>query len=310
MRTASDQLNRRSRLLVSIAAFGLLLAAGPSAAAVKVFACEPEWKALAEALGGEHLSIYSATTAFQDPHHIEARPSLIARARQAELLICTGAELEIGWLPLLLRQSGNARIQQDRPGYFLAASQVDRIEVPTQVDRSHGDVHASGNPHVHWDPHRLLTIAGALSARLQRIDAANAADYRARYQAFARQWRERTLAWEAKTASLRGKKVFVYHKNWSYLLNWLGMETVGDLEPKPGIPPTSAQLAKLLATARSRHVDFILIANYQNEKGARWLGDKTGIPLIQLPFTVGGTEAASDLPSLYDDVLSSLIADR
>ena len=307
MRTLSRFAKGHSRAVAPIVGIALLLAASSTGAVIKVFACEPEWKALAEALGGEHVEVYSATTAFQDPHHIEARPSLIAKTRQADLLVCTGAELEIGWLPLLLRQSGNAEIQRDEPGFFLAAAQVERIEVPTELDRSDGDVHASGNPHVHWDPYRLLDISRALSRRLQTIDADNAADYEAYLQTFEKDWEALTKSWESRAAGLSGKKVFVYHRNWSYLLNWLEIETVGDLEPKPGIPPTSAQLARLLDTARNSQVDYILIANYQNDKGANWLGEKTGIPVIRLPFTVGGSDAAGDLVSLYDEVLRTLI---
>ena len=222
-------------------------------------------------------------------------------------MVCTGAELEIGWLPLLLRQSGNAKIQENQPGFFLAASQVERIQVPTELDRSQGDVHAAGNPHVHWDPRRLLTIATALSQRLQTIDPAHSADYQRHLDRFLADWTQQIQAWEVQTAPLRGKKVIVYHKNWGYLLNWLGIEVVGDLEPKPGIPPTSSHLAKLLHQARATKPDYILMANYQDAKGARWFSEKTGIPVLSLPFTVGGTAQAKDLTSLYNAVLSTLI---
>lgn len=274
---------------------------------LNVFACEPEWQSLVETLGGEAVEAVSATTAFQDPHYIEARPSLIAKTRQADLIICTGAELEIGWLPLLLRQSGNARIQEGQPGLFLAAQQVTRIDVPQELDREHGDVHASGNPHVHWDPYRMLEIAQKLSQRLSEIDMPNAEVYAQRLGAFETQWTEKTALWEQMAASLQGKKVIVNHKNWSYLLQWFDVEVVGDLEPKPGIPPTSAHLAHLLEISRAESVDFILMANYQDAKGALWLQQKTGVPLLQLPFTVGGQENATDLITLYDAVIKALI---
>ena len=286
--------------------FSVLFLAPQVSAKVQVFACEPEWKSLVEALGGDQVHAYSATTAFQDPHHIEARPSLIAKTRRADLLVCTGAELEIGWLPLLLRQSGNARIQENQPGFFLAADQVERIQVPTELDRSQGDVHAAGNPHVHWDPRRLLNIAEALAQRLQTIDPAHSADYQRNLDRFTTNWKQHIQAWEAQAAPLRGKKVIVYHKNWRYLLNWLNVEVVGDLEPKPGIPPTSSHLAKLLHKARSTQPDYILMANYQDAKGARWLSEKTKIPVLSLPFTVGGSEQAKDLPTLYNAVITAL----
>jgi len=284
----------------------LMLLVPQAFAKVNVFACEPEWKSLVETIGGSHVKVYSATTAFQDPHHIEARPSLIAKTRQADLLVCTGAELEIGWLHLLLRQSGNASIQENERGHFLAADHVVRIEVPKELDRSNGDVHAGGNPHVYWDPNRLLTIADALTQRLQLIDPKNQSFYQQNFTVFNERWKKNIVRWEKQAAVLQGKKVIVYHKNWSYLINWLGLIEVGDIEPKPGLPPTSAHLAYLLKQARSDQPDYILLANYQNPKGAKWLSKKTNIPLMSLPFTVGGSQQAIDLESLFDEVLSTL----
>ena len=284
----------------------LYIAASPVLAVMNVLTCEPEWKALVEALGGERVKAYSATTAFQDPHYIEARPSLIAKTRRADLVVCTGAELEVGWLPLLLRQSGNSAIQVNEPGYFLAADQVDRIEIPENLDRSQGDLHASGNPHVHWSPYRILTIAKALSDRLQTIDPEHTDHYQTLYDRFEAQWANHIKKWETQADTLKGMKVIVYHKSWNYLLNWLGIEAAGDLEPKPGIPPTSTHLAKLLSLTRNNDIQYILITQYQDAKGAQWLSDKTGIPVLQLPYTVGGNQQATDLFTLYDEVISAL----
>ena len=158
----------------------LLLALGmPSAhAAIKVLACEPEWGALVSELAGDKASVYVATTGLQDPHHIQARPSLVAAARGTELLVCTGAELEIGWLPLLIRQSGNNAIQPGKPGNFEAANFVPKLEVPARLDRAEGDVHPAGNPHIQTDPRNIALVADALARRLAEVDAANAASYR------------------------------------------------------------------------------------------------------------------------------------
>lgn len=294
------------KIVTTVVSFTLLLFSLSASAKVNVFACEPEWKSLVEVLGGGHVKAFSATSAFQDPHYVEARPSLIAKTRQADLLVCTGAELEVGWLPLLLRQSGNASIQESELGFFLSAEQVERIEIPTVLDRSQGDVHASGNPHVYWGPYRLLAIARALSERLISIDSDNIDDYQANFRAFEGMWKKQIKSWETQAAQLKGKKVIVYHKNWSYMMNWLGIEAVGDLEPKPGIPPTSAHLASLLKKVRSTGADYILVANYQNDKGALWLSQKTKVPVINLPFTVGGSKKATDLVSLYNEVLMRL----
>lgn len=294
------------KLSLSMITLVLVFMSAHASAALRVLTCEPEWQSLVETLGGEHVKAFSATTAFQDPHYIEARPSLIAKARRADLLVCTGAELEIGWLPVLVRQSGNAKIQQDQPGYFLAAAQVERIEIPAELDRSQGDLHASGNPHVHWDPYRLLTIAKALTKRLIMLDEENALHYEQRLSNFESQWNQAVTQWEATASQLKGTNVIVYHKNWSYLLNWLGVNTVADLEPKSGIPPTSAHLAKLLEITRTSKIDFIMITNYQDDKGAQWLSKKSGIPVKTLPFTVGGTKEATNLFTLYNAIIKAL----
>lgn len=284
----------------------LLMLSVSSEAAVQIFTCEPEWKALAEELGGEKISAFSATTAFQDPHHIEARPSLLAKVRNADMIACTGSGLEDAWLTLLLRQSGNNKVVLGSDNYFLASALVDRIEIPEKLDRSMGDVHGEGNPHVHLDPHRLLIIAKALSAHLIAIDESNSAFYEARLENFSERWKKSIIEWETSAASLKNKKVIVYHRNWSYLLTWLDMQEVGDLEPKPGIPPTTAHLVNLLKSTESNKPDFILIAPYQDDKGAKWLSKRSGVPILTLPFTINGNANANNLFALYQSTLSIL----
>lgn len=291
----------RCVLLVSIMA-----ASGVAHSALRIFACEPEWAALAEEIGGDRVKVFTATTPFQDAHHIEARPSLIAKVRRADMLICTGAELEVGWLPLLLRQSGNDAIQIGQPGYFLAAEVVDRLEVPERLDRSEGDIHAAGNPHVHLDPRRLLLIAQAFTERLTLVDPDNADWYRARTEDFGRRWQQAIDRWQAGSSQLQGESVVVYHTAFSYLLDWLGIKAVADLEPKPGLPPTTAHLAKVLATVKSSQPRAILVASFQDDKAAAWLSDRSGLPVIRLPFTVGGDPAAKDLFGLFEITLSLL----
>ena len=298
------------RRLSAAAALAACLLAAPASAKLRVFACEPEWKALAEEIGGERVAARAATTAFQDPHRIEARPSLIAAARRADVLFCTGAELEVGWLPLLLRQSGNAAIQNGRPGHFLAAEQVKLIEKPTALDRRLGDVHAAGNPHVHWDPNRLLLVAEAFAERLAAIDPAHAAGHRRRFNDFQRRWRAAIARWEAQAAPLRGARAIVHHRDWSYLLNWLGVETVGDLEPRPGVAPNSAHLAGLLRLTKASQPDFIVIAERRNDKGARWLSARTDTAVLRLPYTVGAGPRAATLEALYTEALARLTAAR
>lgn len=283
-----------------------LAAALPAAADLKVFACEPEWAALAKELGGDKVSAYSATHALQDPHRVEARPSLIAKARSAQLVLCTGAELEAGWLPPVLRESGNAEVQPGRPGYFEAAQFVTRIEMPARLDRAEGDVHAAGNPHIQLDPRNLLAVSGPLAKRMGELDAANAAFYAERHKAFAERWRAAIARWEQAAAPLRGLRVVAQHKSFSYLFHWLGVVEAGTLEPKPGIEPGSAHLAQLLAQAKARQVRLIVRTPYDSPRPGEWLAERTGLPLAVLPFTVGGSERARDLFGLFDDTIARL----
>jgi len=287
----------------------LMLAVGaPAAAALNIFACEPEWGALARELGGDKASIYVATTALQDPHRIEARPSLIARARTADLVVCTGAELEIGWMPLVQRQSGNARIQAGQPGYFEAASQLVLIEIPQRVDRSMGDVHAAGNPHVHLDPSNIARVAAALAERMAQLDPGDAAQYRARARAFLERWQQASARWEKEGAPLKGMPIVVYHKDMTYLIRWLGLREVGALEPKPGVPPTASHLSELLTNLGRDPAKAVVRAAYADPRAAQWLSERAKIPALMLPFTVGGSARAKDLYGLFDDTLSRLLA--
>ncbi len=291
-----------------ICAVLLLAAVKPVLAAdLNVFACEPEWAALTQELAGDHADITTATTARQDPHHIQARPSLIAKLRRADLAVCTGAELEIGWLPMLQRQSGNATVQDSKPGLFEAAMQVDRLEVPEAADRAMGDVHPEGNPHVQMDPRRMATIAKALTERLKQIDPAHAADYDARGADFANRWQAALARWAAEAKPLRGVRVVVHHKGWAYLFDWLGLEEAGTLEIKPGVPPSAGHLAELKAALAARPAKMVIYAAYQESRAADWLSHETGIPAVELPFTVGGTDGAKDLFGLYDDTLNRLL---
>ena len=283
------------------------IVAVPASAALDIFACEPEWGALAKALAGPDARIYVATTARQDPHRVEARPSLIARARSADLAICTGAGLESGWMPLVQTQSGNGRIQRGGPGYFEAAGHVQLIELPQRLDRSQGDVHAGGNPHVHLDPANVADIAQALAVRMAQIDRGQEQEYRKRVAAFLQRWREATARWEKLAAPLKGMPVVVHHRDLSYLLRWLGLIEVGSLEPKPGLPPSATHLAGLLGNLKTRPARAVLRSAYTDPRAAEWLSERAGIPVVIVPYTVGGAEKTGDLFALYDATLAALL---
>jgi zinc/manganese transport system substrate-binding protein len=296
---------KRSHLII-----GALLAAAlaPAHATLRAFACEPEWGALLQELGGPLVDVSVATTASQDPHQIQARPSLIARTRNADLLVCTGAELEAGWLPLLLQQSGNARLQPGQPAHFLAADVVPKLEVPTQLDRSLGDVHAAGNPHIQTDPRNIALVAAALGARLQQLDAANAATYRTRLHDFQQRWQQAMQRWAAQGAPLKGVAVASQHKAFGYLYHWLGLVEVAVLEPKPGVEPSVAHLQQVLNALKAKPARMVVYAAYQDARPSSWLQQNAGVPAVKLPVTVGGSERAKDLFSLFDDTLERLLA--
>jgi zinc/manganese transport system substrate-binding protein len=284
-----------------------LLAPLPSLAALNVFACTPEWGSLAKELGGDKANVYTATTALQDPHKIEARPSLIARARNADLVACTGAELEIGWLPLVQSQSGNPKIQTGKPGYFEAAAFATLIEKPQRVDRSMGDVHPAGNPHIHLDPGNIAKVAAALGERMGTLDPAERAYYAERTKAFLERWREATARWEKEAAPLKGFPLVVYHRDLSYLVRWLGMREAGSLEPKPGLPPSTAHLSELVAQLARDPAKAVARSAYNDPRAAEWIAERAKIRVVLLAYTVGGTERAKDLFGLYDDTLARLL---
>ena len=287
---------------------GLLVLAFPAHAALNIFACEPEWAALSQELGGDKVSAQSATTAFQDPHRIEARPSLIARIRGADLVICSGSELEIGWLPLLLTQSGNPKIQLGEVGNLEASQFVLKLEIPKVIDRALGDIHPGGNPHVHLDPRNVAKVAAALLERLQLLDARNADVYKARGASFQNRWAAAVRRWEQQGAGLKGVPIVVYHRDFSYFIDWMGMREAGSLEPKPGIPPTPVHLAELVERMKSNPARVIVYSPYNDPRAVEFLSRQASIPATMVPFTVGGTERAKDLFGLFDDTIARLTA--
>ena len=271
-----------------------------------IFACEPEYAALAKELAPD-ARIYSATTAMQDPHQVQARPSLIAKMRQADLVICAGAELEIGWLPMLQMKAANSQVRSTDNGLFFAADHIVTLDKMANVDRSMGDVHSQGNPHVHFSPQRMLVIANSLTKKLIQLDAGQAESYQSQLDNFTHRWQLASVKWQQMASELKGLKVIAYHSTYRYLFDFSGIEQVADLEPKPGLPPTSGHLAKLLKRASKGDISTIVIASYQDQRGANWLAEKANLSVVVLPLSVGGNEQSKDLFSLYDSVLDLLV---
>ncbi|QPG60603.2 zinc ABC transporter substrate-binding protein [Shewanella eurypsychrophilus] len=295
-----------SKLVKSAIAAVVVSYSSIASAELNIFACEPEYAALAKELAPS-ARIYSATTAMQDPHQVQARPSLIAKMRQADIAVCAGADLEIGWLPMLQMKSSNAKVRSTDQGLFYAAEQVETIDQLKSVDRSMGDVHAKGNPHLHFSPERMLQVAQGLTSKLIAIDPDSKASYESALKSFSHKWSAAIPVWEKKAEPLKGKKVIAYHSSFKYLFTWVGIEQVADLEPKPGLPPSSSHLASLLTRTEAGDVMAIIVASYQDERGANWLGERANLPVQVLPMSVGGNDQSQDLFSLYDSVLDLLL---
>jgi zinc/manganese transport system substrate-binding protein len=301
-------MSRHTSIATILAALALCLGALPAQAALKVLATTPDWASLVTELAGDKVNVYTATSAFQDVHRVDAKPSLVARARTADLVVATGADLEIGWMPVLLQDSGNTRIQPGSPGYFEAAPLVQLLEVPSAVDRSMGDIHPLGNPHVTLNPRNIAAIARALTARLVILDSANAAFYTARGEDFQKRWQQASAQWEAKAAPLKGVGVVVIHRDQVYLCNWLGIKEIAAIEPKPGVPPSAGYLSELVTKLAATPPKMILRSAYNDPKAAEWLSQRIHVPVVLLPYTVGGTPEAKDLFGLFDDTVNRLLA--
>lgn len=296
------------RKIILGAAMLAAAAAAPAFADLRVFACEPEWGVLSQEIGGDHVDIYTATTGGQDPHGIQARPSLIARARRADIAVCTGASLEIGWMPMVVRQAANRNIADGAPGQFEATSFIALKEVPTSLDRSQGDVHAPGNPHIQTDPENIAIVARALAQRFGELDPANAATYQARLDDFLGRWDVAMAGWQSRAEPLRGIPVVTQHQSWIYLEDWLGLDRVAILESQPGVPPSSGHLAEVVQTLEAQPARMVIRAAYEDDRPANFIAERSGIPAVELPFTVGGADGTDDLFGLYDVTLDRLLA--
>jgi zinc/manganese transport system substrate-binding protein len=277
----------------------LLTASSYASDQINIFACEPEWKSLAEEIGGDKVKAISATHAKQDPHHIRARPSLIAKIRRADLIFCSGAGLEVGWMPILV-QKANSKVQPGKLGYFMASNYTPVLDIPESVDRSHGDVHPEGNPHIHLDPHNILLVAKELNRRLAAIDSKNKTYYQDNYNKFINKWKKSILLWEKNIENLKGKRIIIHHKSFDYLLHWMKLDEVASLEVKPGIPPTASHLKNILENINNNPADIIVLSPYDPSEGALWLSKQTKIPVVTLPYTIGGNEESINLFALFD----------
>lgn len=291
--------------------FSLLVYAQPAQAKVRVVTSIETLADLAQKVGGDLVDAQSLSTGAMDPHFVEARPSLQVQLNRADLLVYVGLDLEIGWLPPLVLGSRNPKIQRGQPGSLDASQAIPVLDVPTtKVDRGMGDIHPMGNPHYWIPPSNASLIAGEIADRLGQIDPTHAADYQKNLARFRAELATRTAKWEEQAAPLRGAKVVTYHQSWSYLSKWLGLDEVGYIEIKPGIPPSLPHLAQLVGTMKSQQVKLVVMESFYSRKTATQVAQLAGAKLVVLPADVGGSSQAKDYFSLVDTVVGSLLQAR
>jgi zinc/manganese transport system substrate-binding protein len=275
----------------------------------RVFTCEPEWAALVVELM-PRAQVASATTALQDPHHIEARPALIAQMRQAELAVCTGAGVEEGWLPVLQQRAANPKVQDGSPGMFYASDHVTLIDPrAATLNPLAGDIHPGGNPHLHADPERVAVVARALMARMQQLWPQHADEVAQRHAAFDQRWTSRLTVWRDKARGLKGQRVAAQHSTFAYLWRWLGMLQSMDLEPKPGLPPTPSHLRSLLQAWKVQPPLATVVAAHQDPRAGRWLVDhaRPRRTLLVLPATIADPTKPMALDHWFDEMIEALL---
>jgi zinc/manganese transport system substrate-binding protein len=305
------------RRLVSVTLAALVLAgvasattSGRAEAAVNVVATLPDLGAITREIGGKNVNVTTLALPTQDPHFVDAKPSLALAVSKADLLIVIGLDLEIGWLPTLQLGSRNEKVQTGGKGYLDCSTLVNRLEIPQEkLDRAHGDIHPGGNPHYLYDPRAAAQVASGIAARLAQLDPAHEADYKAGLKAFQDKLSAARARWEKRLAGVRGQQVITYHRSWVYLVDWLGLVDAAELEPKPGIPPTSKHVAEVLVAGRKAGAKLILQESYYPDTTSKLLADKLPAKVVSLPGGAdfkGGEGYVEHMDKLVDAIARAL----
>jgi zinc/manganese transport system substrate-binding protein len=291
-----------------VALWAALLLAAPARAQLNVVATTQDLAAIAQEVGGDKIKVSALAKGYQDPHFVEAKPSFVLTLNRAHLLIVVGRDLEAAWLPALITQSRNAKIQPGSAGYLDPSTSARILEIPTgTVTRQMGDVHALGNPHYWLDPENGKRIAAAIKDRLSQMDAANAAYYAQRQSDFDRRLGEAQQRWKAQMAPFKGLKVVTYHRSWANFVEAFGLTVVDYVEPKPGIPPTPQHTLNVINAMKAQNVKLILVEPYFDLKTPNSIASKTGGRVVVLPPSVGGVPQAGDYFKLFDTDIALLL---
>jgi ABC-type Zn uptake system ZnuABC Zn-binding protein ZnuA len=296
---------------MALALSTLLLLAAPAIARaqLRVVTTTEDLASLAREVGGDKIAVESLSSGTQDPHFVEPKPSLLLKLNRAALLVAVGRELELAWLPPLLTQARNAKIQPGTPGYLDASTGVRILEIPTgQITRAMGDVHPAGNPHYWLDPRNGLVIARAIEARLGELVPAERAYFAQRVAAFAQRLADAEKRWDAKLAPYKGAKIVTYHRSWANFVERFGLNVVGYIEPKPGIPPPPRHIVDLIADMRQQQIKVILVEPYFDLRTPESIARETGAAVLVMPPSVGGVTAAGDYIALFDYDVNLLVS--
>ena len=287
----------------------LMLVFSPQCQAKKlnVVTSTTDMAALAEEVGGDKITVDSIARGYQDPHFVEAKPSFLLKLRNADLLILVGLQLEIGWLPPLITQSGNPRIQVGAPGYLDASQFAEILDIPTgQITRAMGDVHPLGNPHYWLDPDNGRRIARGIAQKLGEMDPTDSQYFQQRFQDFDRRLTAAEKNWDAEMAAYHGRKVVTYHTSWSNFAKHFHLQVVGYIEPRPGIPPTPAHTLEIIQLMKRDSVKVVVVEPYFDLKTPNSIGSATGAKVIVLLPSVGGEKQVTDYFKLFNYDISLL----
>ena len=300
---------KRSSVITGLVGAALLITVGGAeAAGLNVVTTTSDLASIVSEVGGDKIAVESLARGYQDPHFVEAKPSFVLKLNKADLLVVVGRDLEIGWLPALINQARNARIQPGADGYFDASLTAKILDLPTgQLTRAMGDVHPLGNPHYWLDPENGRAIAKAVQAKLSQKDPANAPYYAQRAADFDRRLSEAQQRWKSMMAPYKGIKIVTYHRSWANFADAFGIEVIGYVEPKPGIPPTPQHTLDVIQAMRTQQVKLIIVEPYFDLKTPNSIASQTGAKVLVLPPSVGGVAQASDYLRLFETEVSMLV---
>jgi len=286
---------------------GLAIVSGSLHAALKVETTTQDLAAIAKAVGGDYIHVHSLTKGTRDPHYAVAKPSMIRKVYGADLLLVIGADMEIGWLPSLLQSARNSRVQPGNPGYLDLSEAVPLLgKLQGPVSRDMGDVHAKGNPHYWLDPRNGVRMAKAIALRLGQLDPEHVTEYQKNVELFEKTLKTRLQDWKKTLQHLQGKPIIAYHTSFVYLADAFGFRIIDEVEPKPGITPSAASLAKLIARIKKERIDLLIMEPYYERRSARYLNEKTGLQIAVIPQSVGAQAGIETYIDLFDSIVKNL----